>query len=185
MKKQITYKKASIIALCIMATGCSLFYGRNVVSYADYSNISYAEAEYQLSIQHEIGALQSVLVKDEEHFAGLYIEHKPSYSINVLYKDKANIPELDAFIAQKSWRKFVKVHQVNLSNVELRKAQKEASEILSKLNIAHSSSGDVKNNSIKFHVLDKHFLEQELLANDLKLHEVITIIEVTNFGRPE
>lgn len=153
-----------------------------VRSYANDYDVSYAIAEYRIHIQMEIGNVGSELVKDKEHFGGLYIEHKPTYSVNVLYKNLDNTQKLDSLIADKSWREFVKIHPVKFSLEELRLAQKEAIDIVSKLDIRFSSSIDVKNNRADIQVLDKELLEHKLFENAVKLPNEVLITIVRGFA---
>lgn len=174
-----------IVFLFTLIEGCSLFYPRAAVMYAEDNDVSYAEAEYRISIQYEIGELQAVLMQDKEHFSGLYIEHIPMYSVNVLYKNKLDTPELDVFIADKSWKKFVKVRQVKASLEDLSHAQREAGDIMRKIKMDHSSAGYFDKNNVELYVLDKSLLNKLLIEKNLNLSKLIKIVEVSGFAEPE
>lgn len=158
---------------------------KDVASYADSNNVNFKIAKYRLGIQAEIGELNSLLTNNfKELFSGLYIQHQPTYTINLLFN---NVNDLECLWGQKSWSSFVKVHNVNYSLYELKSAQNKLFKIISKLNAPNSVFLDVTNNRVVLHVLKERYFEKALFEKGLKLPKevTITIMIVKEFDEAE
>ncbi len=185
MLKKLSYKYIAIIVTVLFINGCSLFYSRPVVWYANDNDVDYEVAKYRLSIQNEIGQLNSLLLEDKENFGGLYIQNKPTYSINALFKDVEKTKVLDGFIVDKSWRKFVKVHTVSLSREELRAVHSETRLLMRKLDVNCSSYLDIITRQAVFNIPNKDIFERLLAGKEFKLAKQVKLNFVNDCGHPE
>lgn len=175
----------AIIGTVLFVNGCSLFYSRPVVWYANDNDIDYEVAKYRLSIQGEIAQLNSLLIEDKENFGGLYIQNKPTYSINALFKNTNQTKVLDGFIAEKSWEKFVKTRKVSLSREELRTIRKETHLLMKSLNINCSSSLDIITRQVVIYIPDKEIFERLLARKEFKLAKQVKLILVDDCGHQQ
>ncbi len=185
MLKKLSYKFIAIFVTLSLINGCALFYSRSVVWYANDNDVDYEVAKYRLSIQGEIGQLNSLLIEDKETFGGLYIQNKPAYSINALFKNTDNTKVLDDFIIDKSWKKFVKIHAVSLSREELRTIHRETRLLMQNLNVNCSSSLDIITRQVVFYIPDKGIFERLLAGTEFKLAKQVKLILVDDCGHPE
>jgi hypothetical protein len=155
---------------------------KDVVSYADSNNVSFNVAKYRLGTQVEIGELDSFLTNTyKESFSGLYIQHKPKYSVNLLFNKLIKVNKLEHLWVQKEWGNFVKVHSVKFSLIELKTAQNNLFKLISKLNAPNTVFLDIINNRVVLHVLKDHSFEKALLEKGLKLPKEVTLIIVKEF----
>lgn len=132
--------------------------------YAEAYGVSLSEAIRRLAEQNAnaIGNLDSELTSRESAtFGGLWIQNEPDYRIVVAFTrdgDKTIRPYLE----RTSVATTVKVCQVEKSLVELKKARKEAEEIVRELGFNPGSGTDLPNNIVQLYLTAKEIEELEI-----------------------
>lgn len=150
------------------------------VSYAQMHKVPLAEAKSRLARQPEIARLQQRLQRElPDTFAGLIIEHRPSYRVVVRFTGDAK-----AQLARYT-RDPVFVAEVAPRPLELlRSVQDEVGEQLNQAGIAFESGLDLKSSQVDVYVLDSANASKRLsgvlsLASFVKVHKVPALMTTT------
>ena len=185
MSKIKKYFVVSSLTLLVLFLGDMLYkrvVHRDVMSYADSYDVSFKVAKYRLDIQKEIGDLDSFLTNNYNgSFSGLYIQHKPAYSINVLFSDTNKANKLEYLWAEKSWSEYVRTRHVEYSFNELMLALYKVNELISQSKTFNSTYLEIRSNRVYLHVLKERYFEKMLLEKDLELPKEVTTIIVKEF----
>lgn len=184
-KKYLKYSVLVVLALAFFVIADTIYKRviyKDIMWYADDNNVSFNVAKYRLGIQGEIGDLGAYLLSNyKESFSGLYIQHQPTYSINILFKNLKDSKKTDKTWVQKSWGKFVKLHCVDFSLNELKAAQERVFELISELNSPNTVFFDIIKNRVVLYVLKEHGFEKALSVKGFKLPKEVTTVVVKEF----
>lgn len=185
MSKTKKYTIFSCFALAALLLADSLY--KKVVymdaaHYSDSYNVSFKVAKYRLDIQKEIGDLNSFLIDNYKgSFSGLYIQHQPTYSVNVLLTNSNIVKDLEYFWTEKSWGKYVRTHRAEYTLDELELALRKLSQLISELNTSNRISLDIINNRVDLHVLEERIFEKMLTDKGVELPKAVRTLVVEEF----
>lgn len=183
------YRRSARLAPAALAVGLLFSLGLNAqpadgdpiaVSYAQMFKVPLAEAKRRTAQVPEIGQLEQRLQRElPDTFAGLYIEHQPSYRVVVRFTKTpkallARYTKDPLFVAQLAPRPLEL----------LRGAQEELAAQLSQSGVAFESGLDLKTSQVNLFVLDTATASKRLsglmaVADYIKLHKVPALMTPT------
>ncbi len=152
--------------------------------YAEYYGIPVDETLRRFEIQDAFAGLDTELsIKEPETFAGLYIQHEPEFRIVALFtRDGEAImkPYIPDGMAE-----YVEVRTVEVSYRELQNAQSEVSSAISNQGIPADSYIDIKENNVKFNVVDLTPVNKAIDKGLLTVPDYVVFIEVEGLAQPD
>jgi hypothetical protein len=177
----MTIKKVILVPvtllLAVALTGCFASW-RDADEYARQNKISLGQAMQQLRYQDQIGALAQTLATNElDTYAGLWIEHEPTYRIVVRFTQN---PEetLRPYIEDLPFAGLVEARDACYTMIELEAIHTQAMAQLEKLDFGVSSSLSVQENRIEVYVSDRAWFESELRTAGIELPEGVALVTV-------
>jgi hypothetical protein len=150
----------------------------DVQNYADDAGIDVEEAAYRLSLQEPIGKLNACLDSEEkETFAGLWIEHEPSYQVFVAFTQDGE-DTLAPYITGSALEDIVKVRTAAVTYEELRAIQSETNQLIEPLSISFSTGIDIQQNLVELYVTDLATFDAGIEANNIQLPQHLNIVTI-------
>ena len=152
----------------------------DVQFFANEFGIDVEEAAYRLNLQEPIGKLNACLAdKERDTFAGLWIEHEPSYRVVVAFTGNGE-ETLAPYITGSALEAIVEVGPAAVTYEELRAIQLELDQLLKPLNTPFSSGINIQDNLVELYITDSDTFDAGIrdLGLELPLHlRVVSIYE--------
>lgn len=144
-----------VVAVPLSAAGPGKSLREDAASYAAEVGVNPEEAARRLQLQRLAGDLDGALAEEESAtFAGLFIEHKPSFRIVVRFTDRAAEERLAKRIAGGPLELLVETRPARVALAELEKQQKNLRSEGVKAGIEFESEIDVRSNRMNVYALD-------------------------------
>ena len=148
----------------------------DVQHYANDFGVDMEEAAYRLSLQEPIGRLNACLNSEEKDtFAGLWIEHEPSYQVFVAFTRDGE-DTLAPYIAGSALEDIVKVRSAAVTYEELRAVQAETDRLLKPLNTPFSSGINIQENLVELYITDFDAFDAGIQDHDIELPKHLLIL---------
>ncbi len=146
--------------------------------YANDFGVDVEEAAYRLSLQEPIGKLNACLDGEEKDtFAGLWIEHEPSYQVFVAFTRDGE-DTLAPYITGSALEDIVKVRSAAVTYEELRAVQAEADRLLKPLNTPFSSGINIQENLVELYITDPDAFDAGIQDHDIELPKHLNIVTI-------
>ena len=145
---------------------------------AEQTGISLSEAVSRLQGEDDVGVLQVRLAEEQsETFAGLWIEHEPTYRVVVAFTGDGE-ETIQPYIAGSPLADKVEVRSAKVSLMELRRVQLELGDLVREFNIPATISILLEESIVELEITDQaRFDAALLLANaTLPKHVVVNAI---------
>lgn len=153
--------------------------------YAAEFDTSKQKALKQLELQPLVGKLNATLTeKEQNNFAGLYIEHEPEYRIVAKFT-KNGKEEIKPYVDEGRLENNLEVTPAEVTLEELEEAHARVSHILEAIDVQADSWVDVENNLVKIHVADLPGLNKSLKDESLQFPDRVKVAEVPALSAPE
>jgi hypothetical protein len=150
----------------------------DVQNYANDFGVDVEEAAYRLSLQEPIGRLNVCLNSEEKDtFAGLWIEHEPSYQVFVAFTRDGE-DTLAPYIAGSALEDIVKVRSAAVTFEELRAIQAETDRLLKPLKTPFSSGINIQENLVELYLTDLDAFDASIQDHGIKLPEHLSIVTI-------
>jgi len=150
----------------------------DVQYYADDFGVDVQEAAHRLSLQEPIGRLNACLNSEEKDtFAGLWIEHEPSYQLFVAFTRDGE-DTLAPYITGSVLEGIVKVRSAAVIFEELLTIQAETDQILRPLDMLFSSGISIQENLVELYVTDLDTFDAGIQEHDIRLPEHVNVITI-------
>ncbi len=151
---------------------------RDAAWYAVDFGVSLTEARWRLGATDGVGLLGPLLEEQEpDTFAGLYIQHEPSYRVVVLFTENGE-ETLREYTEGKSFEVEFEAHQARYTLAELKDAQWEVIQFNQQANIRASSATMVMDNRVQVYVTDTAAYRAKLNAAGFELPPQVQVVEV-------
>jgi hypothetical protein len=156
---------------------------RDATQYANTMGVGLDEAVTRLKLQGAIGELNRVLTeKEADTFAGLWIQHQPSYRVIVRFTNVDN-PNLKSYFDE-SLVDIAELRSAKLSLVQLEEARSEAASLADRLEIPASSAVNVITNQAELYVLNPASLDVAVRQAAAQLPPNVEVIEFEELPTP-
>lgn len=141
----------------------------------EINGISFSEAVSRLQWEDDVGVLEMRLAEEQsETFAGLWIEHEPTYRVVVAFTgDGEEI--IQPYIVGKPLADKVEVRSAEVSLVELRRVQLELSDLVWELNIPAAISIFLEESIVELEITDQARFDAVLLLANATLPEHVVV----------
>jgi len=150
----------------------------DVQYYASDFGIDVEEAAYRLSLQEPIGKLNACLDGEEKDtFAGLWIEHEPSYQVFVAFTRDGE-DTLAPYITGSALEDIVKVRSATVTYEELRAVQAETDRLLKPLNTPFSSGINIQENLVELYITDFDAFDAGIQDHDIELPKHLSVVTI-------
>ena len=151
---------------------------KDAQTYADDYGIDLEEVMIRLNTQEAIGALNARLVSEErETFAGLWLEHQPSYRLVVAFTRDGEAT-LAPYIQGSSLEDIVEVRTADVTHEELRAIQSETSRLLEPLSMPVASGINIQENLVELYVTDLAAFDAGIQAHNIQLPQHLNIVTI-------
>jgi len=175
--------RKATIAVALAFSVCAAAQDPVAVSYADMHKVSIAEAQRRLSHLNDIARLEQQLQRESpDTFAGLYIEHHPTYRVVVKFtgdarSQLARFTKDSLFVAESSPRSFEL----------LKSAQDVLAEEMTNLGIEFESGLNIKTSEIDVFVRDRARAADRMkillpAISFIKLHQTAGFLKTTTLS---
>lgn len=145
---------------------------------AEGMGVPVEEALRRLMAQDSIGQLNAALEENEaETFAGLWIEHEPTYQVVVAFTENG-AETLRPYLQTHPIPTEITVLEVEHSLAELLDLQTAVSNQLSTLQFPHASSVNVKENNVELNITDEVLFNETLQTSGVTLPENVKVTVV-------
>ena len=155
--------------------------------YASLFGVSHAEAQRRLHLQVEIGRLEAdLLAAGEDVFAGLWIEHKPEFSVDVRFTDLNRGHELLGQLAAGLAREIeIQVAEAEFSLRELEALQEAA--ILDARNAGIAIDADINIRTAQVELMTTNAAGLEAVLEPLRARHAgrIHVLAVASLAQPD
>ena len=150
----------------------------DVQYYANDLAIDVEEAAYRLSLQEPIGKLNTCLEGEEKDtFAGLWIEHEPSYQVVVAFTRDGE-DTLAIYITGSALEDIVRVRSAAVTYEELRAVQAETDRLLQPLNTPFSSGINIQENLVELYITDIDAFDAGIQDHDIELPKHLSVVTI-------
>ena len=150
----------------------------DVQYYANDLGIDVEEAAYRLSLQESIGKLNACLEGEEKDtFAGLWIEHEPSYQVVVAFTRDGE-DTLAIYITGSALEDIVRVRSAAVTYEELRAVQAETDRLLQPLNTPFSSGINIQENLVELYITDIDAFDAGIQDHDIELPKHLSVVTI-------
>jgi hypothetical protein len=150
----------------------------DVQYYANDIGVDVEEAAYRLSLQEPIGKLNACLDSEEKDtFAGLWIEHEPSYQVFVAFTRDGE-DTLAPYITGSALEDIVKVRSAAVTYEELRAVQAETDRLLKPLNTPFSSGINIQENLVELYITDFDAFDAGIQDHDIELPKHLSVVTI-------
>ncbi len=150
----------------------------DVQYYANDFGIDLEEAAYRLSLQEPIGKLNACLDSEEKDtFAGLWIEHEPSYQVFVAFTRDGE-DTLTPYITGSALEGILKVRSAAVTYEELRAIQAETDRLLKPLNTPFSSGINIQENLVELYITDFDAFDAGIQDHDIELPKHLSVVTI-------
>ncbi|HYH46304.1 MAG TPA: S1 family peptidase [Thermoanaerobaculia bacterium] len=152
--------------------------------YAKTLGVDLDEAVRRLRLQTTVGELDAVLADlERDTFAGLWIEHTPSYRVVVRSTDPAAGERTLRAVRGTALDGLVEVRPATYSLAELETAQESAVQLARQAGDAVESEIDVKANWVKVHSRDAAALDRRLRGAGRALPAPVVVFQVDRLAQ--
>lgn len=146
--------------------------------FAEQRGIELSEALSRLQSQDDVGTLQVKLAEEQaETFAGLWIEHEPTYRIVVAFTRDGE-ETIQPYIENSPLADKVEVRSAEMSYVELKNLHNQATRLTNELGLPVSSSIDIQNNVVELYITDQARFDAALAEANATLPENVVVSAV-------
>jgi hypothetical protein len=150
----------------------------DVQYYANDLGVDVDEAACRLSLQEPIGKLNACLTGEEKDtFAGLWIEHEPSYQVFVAFTRDGE-DTLAPYITGSAPEDIVKVRSVAVTVEELQAIQAETDRLLRPLNTPFSSGINIQENIVELYITDLEAFDASIQDHDIELPKHLSVVAI-------
>ncbi len=157
---------------------------RDAQFYAADFGVSVEEAICRLMIQDEIGPLGRAIRSGEpETFAGLWIQHKPAFGVNVLFTKNPQAT-LAPYVKDSPLAGIIQARKAKVSLRNLNQAQGQAHAVADAAGIPAESGINVPENRVELYVMDTRGFTKALRAAGLRLPDHVKLIQVEQHSSP-
>lgn len=153
--------------------------------YAAAVGVSLDEAIHRLQLQDVVGALDAELSeKEAKTFAGLWIEHTPTFRVIVRFTRQPGQTIKHYLAAYPALADLVETRTASVSLVELQKAQEEALISFRNAGIPFESGINVFDNHVELYVAEANRLQFDaaLQGQALRLADSVQVIAIKALG---
>ena len=151
---------------------------RDAREYASVMQVDLDEAIRRLQLQDAIGGLGAALVeKEEDTFAGLWIQHQPEYRVIAQFARNGEAT-IRPYSENGPLAGIVEVRTASITLNELETARAQASQVTQELGIRANSGINVFENRAELYVLAPVQLDDALRKADLQLPANVEVIKV-------
>lgn len=159
----------------------------DAATYAELFGVDIDEAVQRLRLQAAAGELSGELREDERgNFAGLWIEHRPSFLVVARFVDPAAArPGLEARLAESSLAGLVELRPAVRSLFRLEELLRVTQRALRAVDLPVDLAIDVQGNRVEVRTEDERRLRGALAAARLDLARGVEIVPVDQLPRPE
>ena len=152
--------------------------------YAAHAEVSRDEAVRRLSLQAEIGRLESMLSDQEPGFAGLWIEHQP-YRVVVRFQDRAAEARLRTRVAGTPLANVpIETRTAAASLAQLETRRTTARQRIERLGFAVDTDINVQENRVEIYSERAQSLKTAVAAERVNLPDRVEIISVPSLAKP-
>lgn len=153
-------------------------------SYVANYGVSLQEALRRLKLQDQIGKLdRSLMVKEEDTYAGLWIQHEPQYKVIARFTQNGQ-QTIEPYVRGGALEDLIEVRQADATLDDLEVAQDKLVERVNSLEVPTQSGIDVIRNRAYVNVKDKSRLATALQKRDKRLPEQAAVVEVDELLKP-
>jgi len=146
--------------------------------YASDVGIDLDEAVRRLQLQDSAGKLNDELTaKEQDTFAGLWIQHKPEFRIIVQFTRDGE-KTVQPYIEKGPLADIIEVRSAKVTLAELETIQTTGLPIISKLGIPVDSGINVFENRVEIYVVERERLDDALRKANIQLPDSVTVIKV-------
>lgn len=148
----------------------------DAAAYAGRFGVGTDEALRRLQLQQEIGDLDADLaVAERAAFAGLWIEHSPTFRVVVRFTDPEAAGRLRARLGRGPLADLVETRSAKWSLAELEKRQHEARGLSHRANVSFNSDINVAENQVELYVKNPEKLNAARLPEGVAVKRVIRL----------
>lgn len=152
--------------------------------YAAYYGVSIKEAKRRFHLQNAAGDLNAQLLNNESTtFAGLWLEHKPTFRVVVQFAGIAK-HNIATYTQNKELASIVEVRTAKTALIDLEKAQVKALSSFARNDIPIESGINVQKNRVELYVLAQDSLSVTAEMQIMQLPPFIKIITVPSMSKP-
>lgn len=145
------------------------------VPYASYHDVSIEEARTRVALQEEMRAIYSE-IQNADTFAGLWLEHTPSFKVVVQFTGGAD-QMLNGYSISPELESIIEVRVVPVSLEELKEAQAEVALLIKDFQAEIHHDINLAENRVEIYVADPGALTSYLEATDVVLPDNVQVIE--------
>jgi hypothetical protein len=150
----------------------------DVQYYANDIGVAVEEAAYRLSLQEPIGKLNACLtIEEKDTFAGLWIEHEPSYQLFVAFTRDGE-DTLAPYITGSALEDIVTVRSAAVTYEELRAVQAETDRLLKPLKTPFSSGINIQENLVELYITDNDAFDAGIQDHDIELPKHLSVVTI-------
>lgn len=154
-------------------------------AYAKAFNVDVDEALRRLLLQDKIAALNTLLQsKESSTFAGLWIEHTPTFRV-VVQLTQGNKDSILKYVQDPQIAAVVDVTYAAHSQESLTATHDKVMQIADMLKLPIESGTVLQKNRVEVYVTDRSGFEDALLKANQQLPDNVDIVEVSALARPE
>lgn len=158
--------------------GAEEAFDRDAQTYATQMGIDLEEARQRLGYEPGIGELNAALQANEaDTFAGLWIEHQPTYRIVVAFTRDGE-QTIRPYLEGRPFAHLVEIEEARFTMAELEAILSQTQGELEKLDFGVAMSIHVQKNRVEVPVGDRAWFESELDRVGAALPEGVELIEV-------
>ena len=151
--------------------------------YAKDMGVSLDEAIHRLSLQKEIGDLNSKLeMLEKETFAGLWISHSPVFRVEVRFTREGE-STIQRYLGDAPLKEIVSVGEAKYSLRELEEGRAFASKMAETIGIKANSGINVFENQAELYVLSIDELDNVRQSFHLTLPQNVKLVEVPELAK--
>lgn len=198
MKISVSLRTASCACLSLLALAVSPALGtaaspgapttaqiQDAQTYASHFHVDVNEALRRLDLQREIGVLDDQLRREEAgSYAGLWIEHEPSFRIVVRFTGAQAESRLQSRLTGGPLASLVELRRARLSLAELSVQQHAALEAARAVNTPVDSKLNLFENRVEVSTTDPAALEEMLANSLLELPEAVQVQSTRHLAAP-
>lgn len=156
----------------------------DAAAFAEQEGLSLEEAGRRLAHQETIGEIQPLLMAElPDSFAGLWVEHQPSYRI-VVALTEGGLETVLPYIEDEDWASFVEVRLADYTLEELTQDQVTASQAAREIKVSVTTAVDIVNNQVEVTVGNPTLFQADLEKAGIVLPKSVTVLAVDPAGEP-
>lgn len=158
---------------------------QDALSYTEMFGVTIDEAARRLRIQSQLGELEGELREAEESFAGLWIEHEPTFRIVTRFADPFAEERVRARLLREQRNELIEVRSAPRSLAELEADQDASRHLAKQLDTQVDSDINVFANRVELYAVDSPGLTSRLASTRLSLPGSTSIVSVPRLAESD